>query len=114
MQIGSLVHFSIPVSSLDSGAEFYRRIFGWKLQEMTPTYWLIEGGIGSLSLEKGAVTGTMPILYFKVSSIEESLLLANTLGAETILKKTDSGDGKSHFATFRDPDGNVIGLWAAN
>jgi predicted enzyme related to lactoylglutathione lyase len=54
----------------------------------------------------------MPILYFRVNDIEQSLQTAKTLGAEIILSKSDFGDGKSFFATIRDLDGNVIGLWS--
>jgi predicted enzyme related to lactoylglutathione lyase len=110
--VGSLVHFSIPVTDLDRSIQFYCALFGWRFQTMTPAYSLVEGGIGSLSLEKGTVSGTMPILYFSVSNIEQSLQTANTLGAEIILNKSDSGNGKGFFATIRDLDGNVIGLWS--
>ncbi len=110
--LGSLVHFSIPVKDIEPAVEFYGTLFGWKFQKMTPTYWMIGESLGALSLEKEPVSGTMPILYFSVDSIEESLKTVKNLGGETVLPKTDSGDGKSHFATFRDPTGNVIGLWS--
>ena len=110
--VGTLVHFSIPVANIDAGLNFYGALFKWKFQKMTDTYWLIEGGLGSLSLEKEAISGTMPILYFNVPSIEDGLKIAVELGAEIVLQKTDAGDGKSFFTTFRDGSGNTIGLWS--
>jgi predicted enzyme related to lactoylglutathione lyase len=109
---GNLVHFSIPTDDAPSSTKFYESLFGWKFQKMTETYWLIEGGIGSLSLEKEPVSGTMPILYFSIPQIEDGLAAVVNLGGEVVLKKTDAGDGKSFFATFRDKTGNVVGLWS--
>ena len=108
--VGDLVHFSIPVSSIESGVRFYEALFGWKFQQMTPTYWLAEGGLGSLSLEKEPVSATMPILYFHVENIDARFKTAIEHGAQVVLSKTDAGDGKSFFATFRDPTANIIGL----
>ena len=81
---------------------------------MTETYYLVEGGIGSISLEKEPVAGTMPIMYFSVTKLESSLSSVVNLGGKIILEKTDVGDGRSSFATFADPNGNIIGLWAKN
>ena len=53
--------------------DFYAEIFGWKFQKMTDTYYLVEGGIGSISLEHEPVSGTMPILYFSVLDLSASL-----------------------------------------
>lgn len=110
--IGNLVHFSIPAKKVPEAVEFYEKLFGWRFQKMTETYYLVENGIGSISLEKEPVSETMPILYFSVSEIETSIKLVVELGGSIILPKTDAGDGKSFFATFADKNGNVIGLWA--
>ena len=55
---GNLVHFSIPAADVTSAVDFYSKLFGWKFQKMTETYFLVEGGIGSISLEKEPVSGT--------------------------------------------------------
>lgn len=112
MTLGKLVHFSIPVKNFEIAEKFYGKLFGWKFQKMTPTYWMTSDGLGALSLEQEPISGTMPILYFSVSNIEESLNTATNLGGKIVLPKTDAGDGKSFFATLRDNDGNVIGIWS--
>jgi uncharacterized protein len=111
---GNLVHFSIPASDVASAVDFYGKLFGWKFRKMTETYFLVENGIGSISLEKEPAGGTMPILYFSVSDLEAALASVTTLGGRIILGRTDAGDGKSSFATFTDKNGNVIGLWTKN
>lgn len=108
---GRLVHFSIPAADVHSATTFYGKLFGWKFMKMTDTYWLTEDGVGSISLEKEAPGATMPILYFSVANVDESLKSAVALGAEIVLGRTDAGDGKSFFATIRDMSGNVVGLW---
>jgi predicted enzyme related to lactoylglutathione lyase len=50
--LGSLVHFSIPVTDLALGAKFYSELLGWKFQKMSEAYWMVEGGLGALSLER--------------------------------------------------------------
>jgi predicted enzyme related to lactoylglutathione lyase len=109
---GTLVHFSIPAADVSEAVEFYGKLFGWKFQKMTDTYYLAEGGVGSISLEKEPVSGTMPILYFSVSNLDLGLELVEKLGGKIVLQKTDAGDGKSFFATFADKNGNIIGLWS--
>ena len=109
---GKLVHFSIPAANVEGAVTFYGKLFDWKFRKMTETYWLTEDGIGSISLEYEPVSSTMPILYFSVPSVDESLKQASALGAEVVIEKTDAGDGKSFFATIKDLNGNIIGLWS--
>jgi len=111
---GNLVHFSIPVSDVDISTKFYGELFGWKFKKMTPTYWLVVDGSAALSLENEHAKGSMPIIYFSVQNIDESLETATNNGAKVIVPKKDAGDGKSFFATFSDPHGNTIGLWSTN
>ena len=110
--VGSLVHFSIPVRNIKESSQFYSKIFGWKLKEMTSTYYMIEGGIGALSVESENVSGTMPILYFSVQDIQACLKQVENCGGTIVLNKMNSGDGSSFFATFRDINGVVIGIWS--
>ena len=41
-----IVHFEIPADNLERGAEFYRKVFGWKFQKWAgpQDYWLITTG----------------------------------------------------------------------
>lgn len=110
--LGTMVHFSLPATDVKAAVEFYGALFGWKFKKMTDTYWLSEDGVGSISLEKEPVSGTMPILYFSVSEIEAALAKVVELGGKVVLGKTDAGDGASFFATINDRNGNVIGLWS--
>ncbi len=79
---------------------------------MTETYWLVETGLGSLSLEGTTTVGSMPILYFSVVNIESTLRKAKELGAKVLIEKTSAGDGRSDYATLKDPNGTTIGIWS--
>lgn len=79
---------------------------------MTETYWLVESGLGSLSLEGASSVGSTPILYFSVANIESTLREAKQLGAKMLIEKTSAGDGRSKYATLKDPNGTTIGLWS--
>jgi predicted enzyme related to lactoylglutathione lyase len=110
--VGSLVHFSLPSTDFPSSIRFYSELFGWKFRKMTETYWLVDDGMGALSAE-GAPTGSsMPILYFRVIDIDSKLVIASHLGSKILIPKTSAGDGRSFYATLRDPSGNIIGLWS--
>ena len=112
LRAGSLVHFSLPTKDIQSSIHFYRALFGWNFKKMTETYWLVEDGLGSLSLEGASKGGSMPILYFRVMNIESTLKVAEQLGATVLINKTSAGDGRSYYATIRDLNGTTIGLWS--
>ncbi|MFE0751549.1 VOC family protein [Gordonia sp. NPDC058843] len=48
----------------------------------------------------------------RVDDLQASLDRAQTLGGTALVGPSDLPDGYGRFATFADPDGNAIGLWA--
>jgi predicted enzyme related to lactoylglutathione lyase len=72
----------------------------------------IESGIGELS----AATGTGPprpsgvVPYILAPEMDATLEAIERAGGEILIRTTDVM-GYGDFAHFRDPDGNVIGLW---
>jgi predicted enzyme related to lactoylglutathione lyase len=61
-----------------------------------------------LSREQAATPG--PVVVVDVASIDESLDKIGGLGGSTVVGKTPVGD-MGFAAYFKDPEGNVIGLW---
>ena len=121
-----VVHFEIPADDLDRAKTFYGSVFGWRLQTMP-----MAGGeyttIGTtpvdeqtqMPTEPGAITGGMmqrdeqtpaPVITIDVEAIDDALKQIEAGGGTTVTPRT-AIPGMGAFAYFKDPEGNVLGLW---
>lgn len=114
MAHGDITHIDIPVSDLTKGAEFYSNLFGWQIAEI-PGYegypmWQAPNKISGGGLAPRDGEFTQPRSYVEVDSIDDTLAKVNASGGETVMEKSPISE-TSWWATFRDPDGNVVGLY---
>ena len=120
---GRVVHFEVPFDDGDRARSFYKDAFGWQLMEMPEMgYTIVMSGPSNDSgpTEAGFINGGMlsreqaatpvPVVVVDVASIDESLDKIGGLGGSTVVGKTPVGD-MGFAAYFKDPEGNVIGLW---
>lgn len=114
MAHGDITHVEIPVSDTDRAQRFYSSVFGWQI-EAPPGFedypmWRapnqISGG-GFVPREPGL---EQPRQYVEVDSIDDALAKATELGGVVTRGKAEISP-TSWWATFRDPDGNEIGLY---
>ena len=93
-------------------ASFYEGVFGWKVDadRDEPSF---EDGSGHVighfiaDLPAAGEAGVLPYVY--VERVDETLEKAIARGAEVV--KPPYPEGNLTVATFRDPAGNVIGVW---
>ena len=124
--MSKVVHFEIPADDLDRAKNFYGSVFGWELQTMP----MNEGEYTSvkttdvdeqtqLPTEPGAINGgmfvrderlTTPVITIDVDGIDDSLKQIEAEGGSTVTPRT-AIPGMGAFAYFKDPEGNVMGLW---
>ena len=124
--MSKVVHFEIPADDLDRAKNFYGSVFGWELQTMP----MNEGEYTSvkttdideqtqLPTEPGAINGgmfvrdervTSPVITIDVDGIDDSLKKIEAEGGTTVTPRT-AIPGMGAFAYFKDPEGNVLGLW---
>jgi predicted enzyme related to lactoylglutathione lyase len=121
---GRVVHFEIPFDDGDRARAFYKDAFGWNLQEwqdmgytMASTGPVDEQG---MSTEPGYINGGMlqrsdapsgsPVVTVEVESIDDALEKIQSLGGTTVVGRLAVGE-MGFSAYFRDPEGNVMGLW---
>lgn len=114
MAHGDITHLEIPVSDLDAGTRFYGGVFGWQIQE-APGFegypmWQAPNKISGGGLAPRSDDFTQPRSYVEVDSIEQTLAKAVAGGGQMIMDKSPISE-TSWWAFFRDPDGNVIGLY---
>jgi len=114
MAHGDITHIDIPVTDMDRAKEFYGGLFGWQIQtypgfEDYPM-WQAPNGISGGGLAPRSEGFTQPRSYVEVDSIDDMLAKVVELGGEVTMPKA-AIDENSWWATFRDPDGNNVGLY---
>ena len=121
-----VVHFEIPADDLDRAKTFYGSVFGWELQsvpmgggEYTVVKTTPVDEQTQMPTEPGAINGGMmqrdellraPVLTIDVDAIDDALREIEAGGGSTVTPRTEI-PGMGAFAYFRDPEGNVLGLW---
>lgn len=122
-----VVHFELPVDNLDKARDFYGKIFGWKLQDWPmpdgSTYVGVHttpineetrqpikpGAINGGIMEKNAKVSA-PVFAIHVQSIDERIKQVEAAGGSVVMPKVDMM-GMGYYCYFKDPAGNVVGLW---
>jgi predicted enzyme related to lactoylglutathione lyase len=110
---GKLCYVEIPVLDVDRSARFYADVFGWHLRQRGDGVTAFDDTTGEVS---GAfVTGRPPsteaglLLYVWVDSVAATLEAISARGGEVV--QPLGADAPEITARFRDPGGNVIGLY---
>jgi len=95
--------------------EFYKDLFGWKKTMDSPTYAVLspkEGPAVGFAAADDETPSPMITNYILVKDIESTLENVRARGLEIVMQKTEVPN-MGWFALFKDPDGNVMGLWTS-
>jgi hypothetical protein len=108
-----VVHFEILGKDGKKVQAFYSSLFEWKINANNPVnYGLVDTGVeGAIGGGVGAEADGKPALrfYVEVDDLQAYLRKAERLGGKTVTPPTEIPNMVT-YATFTDPDGNVIGL----
>jgi predicted enzyme related to lactoylglutathione lyase len=113
-----VTHLEIAASDPNAAAEFYKEVFGWKIEvdeNMNYVQFMAEeGGIGGAFTEvsENNPAGTV-LAYVTIDDIEVSLGKIEANGGKTIMPKTEI-PGIGYFAVFADATGGTLGLYQGN
>jgi predicted enzyme related to lactoylglutathione lyase len=110
---GKICYIEMPATDISRSAEFYKRVFGWNIRQR-------GGGNTAFDDTTGEVSGTWVLgrppasapgllLYVMVDSVPATLDLIVANGGEVV--QPIGADAPEITARFRDPGGNVIGLY---
>lgn len=110
---GKICYVELPATDIASSAHFYRDVFGWKLRTRGDGYTAFDDATGQVSgtWVSGHPAGDQPglMLYVMVDDAAATLeTIARHGGAVT---QPIGADAPEITARFRDPGGNVIGLY---
>lgn len=112
----SFCYIEIPALNVQVSVAFYEAVFGWNIRKRDSDRPSFDDASGNISgaWVRGRVAAREPGLlpYVWVDHLEETLSRAVAQGAEIVsAPHADSPGGTSWNATFRDPAGNVMGLY---
>jgi predicted enzyme related to lactoylglutathione lyase len=110
---GKICYLEIPSMDIDRSVDFYRGIFGWNTRRRGDGSIAFDDGVGEVS---GTwVKGRAPsaavglLLYIMVDSVEDTVARVVAQGGEIV--QPIGADAPEITARFRDPSGNVLGLY---
>ena len=110
---GKICYIEIPATDIARSADFYSLAFGWQIRKRGDGSTAFDDGVGEVSgtwvLGRPPSTGPGLLVYIMVDSVAATLdtILAN--GGE--VAQPIGADAPEITARFRDPAGNVIGLY---
>jgi predicted enzyme related to lactoylglutathione lyase len=110
---GKICYLEIPATDIARSADFYQEIFGWNIRRRGDGSIAFDDGVGEVSgtWVLGRPAASMPglMLYILVESVAATVDAIVANGGE--IAQPIGADAPEITARFRDPAGNVIGLY---
>jgi uncharacterized protein len=110
---GKICYIEIPATDVERSAAFYREVFGWRIRQRGDGSTAFDDPTDEVS---GAwVVGRPPaaepglLVYVMVDSVADAVDAVVARGGEIV--QPIGADAPEVTARFRDPAGNVIGLY---
>lgn len=116
-------HFEIPARDPERAARFYREVFGWSIEPLSweHPYYKIRGSAASSEAGREGIDGGIteagggldhPLLMIHIQgeNLGGVLERITAAGGRVDLPVTRVGE-MGWWARFRDPEGNLLGLW---
>jgi predicted enzyme related to lactoylglutathione lyase len=110
---GKVCYIEIPAVDVRRSADFYAKVFGWRLRQRGDGHTAFDDAIGEVS---GAwVVGRPPspqpglLIYIMVDSVAATVDAVVAHGGKIV--QPIGADAPEITARFSDPAGNVIGLY---
>jgi uncharacterized protein len=110
---GKICYLEIPAIDVHKSVTFYETVFGWQIRRRGDGSTAFDDGVGEVS---GTwVTGRSPssepgiLVYIMVDSVETTIEAIRANGGEIV--QPIGVDAPEVTARFRDPAGNIFGLY---
>jgi hypothetical protein len=110
---GKICYIEIPTTDIARSADFYKRVFGWGIRKRGDGSTAFDDATGEVS--GSWVLGRAPagapglLVYIMVDSVAATIEVVVANGG--VIVQPIGVDAPEITARFRDPSGNVIGLY---
>ena len=110
---GKICYIEIPATDIERSSEFYHTVFGWQIRKRSDGSLAFDDATGAVSgtWVKGRPPSGTPglLIYIWCGSVAETVDTIRAQGCEIV--QPIGVDAPEITARFRDPGGNVIGLY---
>jgi predicted enzyme related to lactoylglutathione lyase len=110
---GKICFVQIPATDIARSADFYQRVFGWNIRQREDGRTAFDDGVREVSgewvLDRPPATLPGLLVYIMVDNVAATVDLIVANGGEIV--QSIGGDAPEITARFRDPGGNVIGIY---
>jgi predicted enzyme related to lactoylglutathione lyase len=110
---GKICYIEVPATDVRRSAAFYQAVVGWSIRERGDGRLAFDDGVGEVSgtwvLGRPPATAPGLMIYIMVDDVAATVELVKAHGGEIV--QPIGGDAPEITARFRDPGGNVLGLY---
>jgi uncharacterized protein len=110
---GKICYIDIPATDIARSADFYSRVFGWEIRKRGDGSTAFSDTVNQVSgtWSVGRPPASQPgfLVYVMVEDAEATIKVIEANGGEIV--QPIGGDAPEITARFRDPGGNVIGIY---
>jgi predicted enzyme related to lactoylglutathione lyase len=110
---GKICYLEIPAQDIEQSADFYVRAFGWKARRRGDGQIAFDDTVGEVSgtwvLDRAPMTEVGLMVYVMVANAAKTIEAIKAAGGE-IVRPVDPAS-REVFAWFKDPAGNVLGVY---
>ena len=110
---GKICYLEIPAKDVERSAAFYRSVFGWRIRQRGDGATAFDDGVGEVSgawvTGRQASTQVGVLIYIMVDSVAATVDAVIGNGGEIV--QPIGMDAPEITARFRDPAGNLFGLY---
>jgi uncharacterized protein len=110
---GKVCYIEMPAIDIQRSADFYANVFGWRIRQRGDGHTAFDDTTGEVSgtWVVGRPASSQPglLLYIMVDSVAATIDAVLAHGGELV--QPIGADAPEVTARFRDPAGNVIGLY---
>jgi predicted enzyme related to lactoylglutathione lyase len=110
---GKICYIEMPATDIAKSAEFYKRVFGWNIRQRGDGHLAFDDAVGQVSgtwvLGRPPASTPGLMVYVMVDSVAATIDVVVANGGQIV--QPIGGDAPEITARFRDPGGNVLGLY---
>jgi predicted enzyme related to lactoylglutathione lyase len=110
---GKICYLEMPAVDVGRSADFYRKVFGWRVRQRGDGRTAFDDATGEVSGAwipgRSAAREAGLLIYIMVDSVAATVEAVVANGGEIV--QPIGADAPEVTARFRDPAGNVLGLY---